>query len=86
MNNPNFDAKTYFKQTCRGSSSVKDLVGLNNKLCQETKGLENDLQTLVYDNYSKFIEASDIITSLHVKLDGLSEDLETLNQATKACD
>jgi hypothetical protein len=50
---------------------LKDLVQLNNKLFQECKGLENDLQTLIYDNYNTFIEASDTISKINVQFGDL---------------
>lgn len=86
MDNKDFDPKLFFRQQCRSQSSVKDLITLNNKLCSETKTLENDLHTLVYDNYSKFVEASDMMSNLGASLDSLENDLAVLTKTTEACD
>jgi hypothetical protein len=60
---------------------VKDLVQINNKLFAECKQLDNDLHTLVYDNYLTFIEAADTISQLHSELKGLDVDLEALSKS-----
>lgn len=48
--------------------------------------MENDLQTLVYDNYSTFIGASDALTDLNADLSSLDNDLLALEQTTRQCE
>jgi hypothetical protein len=56
---------------------------MNNRLFQECKVLDNDLQTLVYDNYLTFIEAADTISELNQELNGLDSELENLSSSIK---
>jgi peptidoglycan hydrolase CwlO-like protein len=60
---------------------VKDIIQMNNKLFTECKNLDNDLQTLVYDNYLTFIEAADTISELNSELKGLDSDLDSLSKS-----
>lgn len=66
MDTEAFQVDSHFKGVLRSSSGVKDLLQLNNKLFSECKSLDNDLQTLVYDNYLTFIEAADTISQLNL--------------------
>ena len=57
------------------------MVQLNNDLYKETKELDSDLQNLVHENYSKFINASDSISGVRSSMDALDEDLESLQSS-----
>lgn len=48
-----FDAKRYFDNMI-ASGQLPDLVRRSNDLDTEIKDLDSDMQTLVYENYSKF--------------------------------
>ncbi len=53
--------QAYFKNFIRDRSLV-DVIEKNNELFTESKVLDNDQQTLVYENYSKFMAASDTLS------------------------
>lgn len=44
-----------------GQHSLEELLTLENNLASEMKALDINMQTLVYENYSKFIVATDTI-------------------------
>lgn len=54
---------------------------MNNKLFAECKLLDNDLQTLVYDNYLTFIDAADTISKLNKELNALDSDLDAISKS-----
>ena len=43
---------------------MEDLIWMDNDLNSQVKTLDGELQTLVYENYNKFIAATDIIKSI----------------------
>eukprot|EP00931_Biecheleriopsis_adriatica_P049765 TRINITY_DN28796_c0_g1_i1.p1 TRINITY_DN28796_c0_g1~~TRINITY_DN28796_c0_g1_i1.p1 ORF type:complete len:823 (-),score=232.89 TRINITY_DN28796_c0_g1_i1:90-2513(-) len=72
-----FDAKRYFDNMV-GSGQLPDLVKRANELDAEVKDLDGDMQMLVYENYSKFIRATDVIKQMKFTIEGLEPDLKQL--------
>ena len=50
------------------------------ELVQETRALDGDMQMLVYENYSKFITATDTIRTMKVNVEGMGSRMELLEQ------
>lgn len=46
--------------------SLNELLEKDNKLIHEIKTLDSDMQMLVYENYNKFISATDTIRQMKV--------------------
>lgn len=63
--------------------SLVDVIEKNNELFTESKSLDNDQQTLVYENYSKFMAASDTLSQLHSQMSALDGDLADLKTSTE---
>ena len=42
------------------------------------QGLDSDMQTLVYENYNKFIAATETIRKMRVDFRGMEEEMEQL--------
>ena len=55
-----FDPEKYVNKLLK-DSSLHDLVSRANQLSTEVKALDGDMQMLVYENYNKFISATDTI-------------------------
>eukprot|EP00930_Biecheleria_cincta_P047222 TRINITY_DN32685_c0_g1_i1.p1 TRINITY_DN32685_c0_g1~~TRINITY_DN32685_c0_g1_i1.p1 ORF type:complete len:806 (+),score=182.86 TRINITY_DN32685_c0_g1_i1:36-2420(+) len=72
-----FDAKQYFDGMV-GSGQLPELVRRANELDAEVKDLDGDMQMLVYENYSKFIRATDVIKQMKFTIEGLEPDLKSL--------
>lgn len=72
-----FDAKRYFDGVV-SSRQLSDIVQRKNELDSEVKDIDADMQTLVYENYSKFIRATDVIKDMKCAIDGLKPDLNRL--------
>lgn len=55
-----FDAKKYMNELlCK--SDLNDLVAKETEICDQIRSLDSEMQTLVYDNYNKFINATNTI-------------------------
>jgi len=57
---------------------MEDLIRLDNDLNSQIKSLEGDMQNLVYENYNKFISATDIIKSIKNNMTDLDSELSSL--------
>eukprot|EP00928_Gymnodinium_smaydae_P073276 TRINITY_DN56512_c0_g1_i1.p1 TRINITY_DN56512_c0_g1~~TRINITY_DN56512_c0_g1_i1.p1 ORF type:complete len:832 (-),score=218.84 TRINITY_DN56512_c0_g1_i1:147-2642(-) len=77
-----FDAKRYF-DGMTASGQLPELVQRANTLDAEVKELDADMQMLVYENYSKFIRATDVIKQMRFTIEGLKPDLRTLDGSLK---
>lgn len=73
-----FDAKRYFDGMI-SSGQLPELVKRANDLDAEVKDLDGDMQMLVYENYSKFIRATDVIKQMKFTIEGLEPDLKCLD-------
>jgi len=78
LDHQGFDAKRFFDNMV-SEGRLPDLVKRSNELDIEIKDLDADMQTLVYENYSKFIRATDVIRMMKGSLDGLEPDIRSLD-------
>ena len=53
-------------------------------MAREIKNLDSDMQQLVYENYNKFISATDTIRTMKSNMDGMNTDMEKLKTITGA--
>jgi len=60
LDSVSFDADAYYNQLLRNKNLV-DLMESDNTIMQEIKSLSSDMKTLVYENYNKFISATETI-------------------------
>ncbi|CAJ1429526.1 unnamed protein product [Effrenium voratum] len=77
LDRQHFDAKRYFDSMV-SSGQLPELVKRANELDAEIKDLNGDMQMLVYENYSKFIRATDVIKQMKFTIEGLEPDLKVL--------
>lgn len=56
------------------------LVAKEKSLSQQVKTLDSDMQTLVYENYNKFISATDTIRQMKSKVDDMEEEMGKLSE------
>lgn len=75
-----FNCQVYLKEFVRDRTLVQ-VIEKNNELFTESKALDNDQQTLVYENYSKFMAASDTLSELHKQMSALDSDLADLKSS-----
>jgi hypothetical protein len=48
------------------------------EMATEVRSLDGDMQMLVYENYNKFISATDTIRSMKTNVDGMGSQMEEL--------
>ena len=55
--------------------SIEELLAIDDRLVSEVQDLDSTMQTLVYENYSKFIDATDAIRSIGKTVDKATEEV-----------
>jgi hypothetical protein len=76
----NFKADEYVGSIV-GHRGLADILATTNSLAQEVNGLETELQSLVYENYSKFISAADAVHNMRNDVAELEGDMVSLAAA-----
>lgn len=74
-----FDAATYVDSIVKGMR-LDALQTRYVEMVQEIKSLDGDMQMLVYENYSKFITATDTIRRMKANVEGMGERMTELEQ------
>ena len=80
IDSASFNCQAFFKDFVKRHTMV-EVIEKNNELFTESKKLDNDQQTLVYANYSKFMKASDTLSELHMQMSALDGDLVDLKKS-----
>jgi hypothetical protein len=77
LDSPSFDAASYIQRRVVGAS-VHDLLENEEQLALQVRTLDSTMQTLVYENYSRFIDATDAIRSIGVNVQANESGLTRL--------
>ncbi|KAJ9510063.1 hypothetical protein QJQ45_011702 [Haematococcus lacustris] len=77
VDSPAFDAVQHIQQLLQ-TSSLERLMVEHRNTSKEIKNLDSDMQQLVYENYNKFISATDTIRAMKSKVDTAVPELEKL--------
>jgi vacuolar protein sorting-associated protein 51 len=85
LDSPSFDVEAHTRRHV-WTSSVHTLLETEEQLALQVRTLDSTMQTLVYENYSKFIDATDAIRSIGVNVnanqDGLNRLVHDMEGAT----
>ena len=57
---------------------MKQLIEKERELVQEIQSLDSEMQTLVYENYNKFILATDTICQMKSDFKSMEDEMEKL--------
>mmetsp|Transcript_50554 Transcript_50554/g.107674 ORF Transcript_50554/g.107674 Transcript_50554/m.107674 type:complete len:1135 (+) Transcript_50554:50-3454(+) len=82
LDSPSFDPKSHALSHIAHSSS-RVLLETNERLALDIRTLDSTMQTLVYENYSKFIDATDAIRSIGTNVGSVSGDGDGLDRLVK---
>lgn len=74
----NFDSKKTFESLLK-SQNLKHLVQTNLEIQAEIKSLDHDVQSLVFENYSKFISSIEVVKNMREELEKTEKDLDRLS-------
>lgn len=80
LDSPQFNAAAHTQKHVL-SSGVHPLLETEESLACQVRTLDSTLQTLVYENYSRFIEATDAIRSIGVNVQANQANLSKLQQS-----
>ncbi|KAJ6236383.1 hypothetical protein M0813_27770 [Anaeramoeba flamelloides] len=82
LNSSLFQSDEYVKKLLQ-EKTYEELIGTNNKLVEELSTYDQKLQILVYQNYSKFIDASDKINYLGNHVETMEKEMDKLTTKLK---
>ena len=74
-----FDSDRYLTQLLK-STRMQQLLQKHLDMSTEIKSLDSDMQMLVYENYNKFISATDTIRTMKSNVDNMDTRMYTLKQ------
>ncbi|KAL6843534.1 hypothetical protein ACP4OV_026596 [Aristida adscensionis] len=77
INSTSFDPDVYMNVLVQ-QSNLEVLLQRHVKMAAEIKNLDTDLQMLVYENYNKFISATDTIKRMKTNIVGMETNMEQL--------
>ncbi|KAL0371541.1 UNVERIFIED_CONTAM: Vacuolar protein sorting-associated protein 51 [Sesamum angustifolium] len=77
INTASFDAEQYMNLLVQ-KSNMEGLLHKHVEVAAEIKNLDTDLQMLVYENYNKFISATDTIKRMKSNIVGMETNMEQL--------
>ncbi|XP_051118751.1 vacuolar protein sorting-associated protein 51 homolog [Andrographis paniculata] len=77
INTASFDADLYMNLLVQ-KSNLEGLLQKHVEMAAEIKNLDTDLQMLVYENYNKFISATDTIKRMKNNIAGMETNMEQL--------
>ncbi|KAK9806582.1 hypothetical protein WJX73_004732 [Symbiochloris irregularis] len=75
----NFDADRYLSQLLR-QARLKALMQKHIEMSMEIKTLDSDMQNLVYENYNKFISATDTIRAMKSNVGNMDTSMASLKE------
>ncbi|KAJ2551069.1 hypothetical protein EV175_003827 [Coemansia sp. RSA 1933] len=77
INTAQFDSKKYLKRLLT-DESIDGLLRTDNQLVGEIRKIDGDMKTMVYENYSKFISATETIGRMKEDADYMDAEMEKL--------
>ncbi|XP_059475616.1 vacuolar protein sorting-associated protein 51 homolog [Neocloeon triangulifer] len=77
INKPNFNPELYI-QTVFKRCSLREVMEREASIIKDTQTLHSDMQTLVYENYNKFISASDTIKKMTNDFKEMESEMDLL--------
>merc|ERR1719412_1598657 len=77
INNANFDPELFVNRLI-SEASLSQLMAQEGEIVRQIQGLDSDMQTLVYENYNKFIAATETIRKMRVDFKSMENEMEQL--------
>lgn len=80
IDSDDFEAKRVFEGLLK-TQTLKNLVQTNLEIQAEIKSLDHDVQSLVFENYSKFISSIDVVKKMREEVEKTEADLNKLTES-----
>ncbi|KAI8636052.1 exocyst complex component Sec5-domain-containing protein [Parasitella parasitica] len=74
-----FNSSKYFGSLLK-EKTLQGLIEKDNQLIGEIREIDGDMKTLVYENYSKFISATDTIRKMKSNVESMESEMSRLNE------
>ncbi|KAJ2908584.1 hypothetical protein GGI21_002741, partial [Coemansia aciculifera] len=74
-----FDARKYLKKALL-EQGVSELLATDIRLVSQVRQIDGDMKTMVYENYSKFISATETIGKMKADADFMDAEMERLSR------
>uniref|UniRef100_A0A8D3EAA0 Vacuolar protein sorting-associated protein 51 homolog n=1 Tax=Scophthalmus maximus TaxID=52904 RepID=A0A8D3EAA0_SCOMX len=78
INGPHFDPEHYLNKL-RRECSLAELMDQETCMVKQIRSLDSDMQTLVYENYNKFISATDTIRKMKNDFKKMEDEMDCLS-------
>lgn len=78
INGPHFDPELYLNKM-RKECSLTELMDQESCMVKQIRSLDSDMQTLVYENYNKFISATDTIRKMKNDFKKMEDEMDCLS-------
>uniref|UniRef100_A0A3B3Y1I5 Vacuolar protein sorting-associated protein 51 homolog n=1 Tax=Poecilia mexicana TaxID=48701 RepID=A0A3B3Y1I5_9TELE len=78
INGPHFDPELYLNKL-RRECSLSELMDHETCMVKQIRSLDSDMQTLVYENYNKFISATDTIRKMKNDFKKMEDEMDCLS-------
>lgn len=75
-----FDSEKTFEELLR-TKNLKSLVQANLSIQAEIKSIDHDVQSLVFENYSKFISSIEVVKKMRQEIEKTEDDLDQLQKS-----
>ena len=80
LDSSNFDPKRYVL-TMLKQNTIKELIRKNNEIDEEIKVHDHEIQSLVFENYSKFISSIDTVNQMKNNICMVDDKLKVLESS-----
>ena len=77
VNSPSFDSELYSQKVIK-EATLSQLMAQETQIVRQIHSLDSDMQTLVYENYNKFISATDTIKQMRVDFRDMEGEMDQL--------
>ncbi|KAE8287945.1 Vacuolar protein sorting-associated protein 51-like protein fat-free [Larimichthys crocea] len=78
INGPHFDPEVFLNKL-RRECSLAELMDQETCMVKQIRSLDSDMQTLVYENYNKFISATDTIRKMKNDFKKMEDEMDCLS-------
>ena len=82
INSSSFDPELYSQKLIK-EASLSQIMAQEGEIVRQIHSLDSDMQTLVYENYNKFIAATDTIKKMRVDFREMEEEMDQLADKMK---
>ena len=83
INSNSFDPELYSHKVIK-EASLAQLMAQEGEVVRQIHSLDSDMQTLVYENYNKFIAATDTIKKMRVDFRDMEDEMDQLAEKMKS--